>query len=125
MQNGQAEVEAESDGDGEQKEVSKIEPTTAEAEALAQGLQVVLLAIMTGVAAIVVFFPSQNLHCISLLWMQTIRNDDLEEIRELGSGTYGSVFHGKWKGSDVAIKRIKASCFTGKPYERERLVGYG
>lgn len=54
--------------------------------------------------------------------MQTIRNDDLEEIRELGSGTYGAVFHGKWRGSDVAIKRIKASCFAGKPSERERLV---
>lgn len=54
--------------------------------------------------------------------LQTIRNDDLEEIRELGSGTYGSVYHGKWKGSDVAIKRIKASCFAGKPSERERLI---
>lgn len=53
---------------------------------------------------------------------QTIRNDDLEEIRELGSGTYGSVYHGKWRGSDVAIKRIKASCFAGRPSERERLV---
>lgn len=53
---------------------------------------------------------------------QTIRNDDLEEIRELGSGTYGAVYHGKWKGSDVAIKRIKASCFAGRPSERERLV---
>jgi predicted Ser/Thr protein kinase len=54
---------------------------------------------------------------------QTIKNDDLEEIRELGSGTYGAVYHGKWKGSDVAIKRIKASCFAGRPSERERLVG--
>ncbi|KAL4564269.1 hypothetical protein LXL04_028327 [Taraxacum kok-saghyz] len=54
--------------------------------------------------------------------LQTIRNDDLEEIRELGSGTYGAVFHGKWKGSDVAIKRIKASCFAGRPSERERLI---
>lgn len=54
--------------------------------------------------------------------MQTIKNDDLEEIRELGSGTYGSVFHGKWRGCDVAIKRIKASCFDGRPSERERLV---
>ncbi|KAL5973972.1 hypothetical protein ACLOJK_030632 [Asimina triloba] len=53
--------------------------------------------------------------------LQTIRNDDLEEVRELGSGTYGSVYHGKWKGSDVAIKRIKASCFAGRPSERERL----
>lgn len=70
---------------------TKIEPTKAEAEAFARGLQ-------------------------------TIRNDDLEEIRELGSGTYGSVYHGKWKGSDVAIKRIKASCFAGRPSERERLI---
>uniref|UniRef100_A0A453PTX2 Protein kinase domain-containing protein n=2 Tax=Aegilops tauschii subsp. strangulata TaxID=200361 RepID=A0A453PTX2_AEGTS len=54
--------------------------------------------------------------------LQTIKNDDLEEIRELGSGTYGSVFHGKWRGCDVAIKRIKASCFDGRPSERERLI---
>ncbi|XP_016494688.2 RAF-like serine/threonine-protein kinase 20 [Nicotiana tabacum] len=54
--------------------------------------------------------------------LQTIKNEDLEEIRELGSGTYGSVYHGKWKGSDVAIKRIKASCFAGRPSERERLI---
>ncbi|PSS04296.1 Serine/threonine-protein kinase [Actinidia chinensis var. chinensis] len=54
--------------------------------------------------------------------LQTIRNDDLEEIRELGSGTFGAVYHGKWKGSDVAIKRIKASCFAGRPSERERLI---
>ncbi|KAL4571284.1 hypothetical protein LXL04_018042 [Taraxacum kok-saghyz] len=70
---------------------SKIEPTKAEAEAIARGLQ-------------------------------TIKNDDLEEIRQLGSGTYGAVYHGKWKGSDVAIKRIKASCFAGKPSERERMI---
>jgi predicted Ser/Thr protein kinase len=57
-----------------------------------------------------------------LILDQTIKNDDLEEIRELGSGTYGSVYHGKWKGSDIAIKRIKASCFAGRPSERERLV---
>ena len=54
--------------------------------------------------------------------MQTIKNDDLEEIKELGAGTYGAVFHGKWRGCDVAIKRIKASCFAGRPSERERLV---
>ncbi|KAF3792140.1 Serine/threonine-protein kinase [Nymphaea thermarum] len=70
---------------------SKIEMTSAEAEALERGLQM-------------------------------IKNSDLEEIRELGSGTYGSVYHGKWKGSDVAIKRIKPSCFAGRPSERERLI---
>lgn len=54
--------------------------------------------------------------------LQTIKNDDLEEIRELGFGTYGAVYHGKWRGSDVAIKRIKACCFAGRPSERERLI---
>ncbi|XVF70054.1 hypothetical protein PTKIN_Ptkin11bG0130500 [Pterospermum kingtungense] len=83
--------EIESDFDNDNISPSKIEPTKAEAEAIAKGLQ-------------------------------TIKNDDLEEIRELGSGTYGAVYHGKWKGSDVAIKRIKASCFAGKPSERERLI---
>ncbi|GMH23271.1 hypothetical protein Nepgr_025114 [Nepenthes gracilis] len=77
--------------DNDCPDASKIEPTKAEEEAIARGLQ-------------------------------TIRNDDLEEIRELGSGTYGAVFHGKWKGSDVAVKRIKASCFAGRPSERERLI---
>ncbi|XP_047327539.1 uncharacterized protein LOC124931186 [Impatiens glandulifera] len=79
------------DSDNECSGESKIEPTKAEEEAIARGLQ-------------------------------TIRNDDLEEVKELGSGTYGAVFHGKWKGSDVAIKRIKASCFAGRPSERERLI---
>ncbi|KAE8718778.1 Serine/threonine protein kinase, putative isoform 3 [Hibiscus syriacus] len=83
--------EVELDPDNDNISPSKIEPTQAEAEAIARGLQ-------------------------------TIKNDDLEEIRQLGSGTYGAVYHGKWKGSDVAIKRIKASCFAGKPSERERLI---
>lgn len=79
------------DSENDRVDTSKIEPTKAEAEAIARGLQ-------------------------------TIKNDDLEEIRELGSGTYGAVYHGKWKGSDVAIKRIKASCFAGRPSERARLI---
>lgn len=54
--------------------------------------------------------------------LQTIRNYDLEELRELGSGTFGTVYHGKWRGTDVAIKRIKSSCFTGRKPERERLI---
>ncbi|KAI3709134.1 hypothetical protein L2E82_38893 [Cichorium intybus] len=56
---------------------------------------------------------------------QTIKAEEeatAREIRELGTGTYGAVYHGKWKGSDVAIKRIKASCFAGKPSERKRLI---
>ncbi|CAA2974925.1 Tyrosine kinase [Olea europaea subsp. europaea] len=53
---------------------------------------------------------------------EIIKNEDLEELRELGSGTFGRVYHGKWRGSDVAIKRIKKSCFTGRQSEQERLT---
>ncbi|CAL5410527.1 unnamed protein product [Camellia sinensis] len=52
---------------------------------------------------------------------QIIKNEDLEELKELGSGTFGTVYHGKWRGTDVAIKRIKKSCFTGRSSEQERL----
>ncbi|CAK9192057.1 unnamed protein product [Sphagnum troendelagicum] len=54
--------------------------------------------------------------------LQTIKDADLEEMRELGSGTFGTVYHGKWRGTDVAIKRIRASCFAGQPSEQERLT---
>ncbi|CAL1361597.1 unnamed protein product [Linum trigynum] len=54
--------------------------------------------------------------------LQIIKNSDLEELRELGSGTYGTVYHGKWRGTDVAIKRIKKSCFAGRSSEQERLA---
>ncbi|KAH1148236.1 hypothetical protein GYH30_043067 [Glycine max] len=54
--------------------------------------------------------------------VQVIKNEDLEELRELGSGTFGTVYHGKWRGTDVAIKRIKKSCFTGRSSEQERLT---
>ncbi|KAK9152495.1 hypothetical protein Syun_010804 [Stephania yunnanensis] len=54
--------------------------------------------------------------------LQLIKNDDLEELKELGSGTFGTVYHGKWRGTDVAIKRIKKSCFTGRSSEQERLT---
>ncbi|XP_078182463.1 RAF-like serine/threonine-protein kinase 20 [Carex rostrata] len=59
---------------------------------------------------------------IDLSNLQLIKNDDLEELRELGSGTFGTVYHGKWRGTDVAIKRIKKSCFTGRSSEQERLT---
>ncbi|OIW21118.1 hypothetical protein TanjilG_29774 [Lupinus angustifolius] len=54
--------------------------------------------------------------------LQLIKNEDLEELRELGAGTFGTVYHGKWRGTDVAIKRIKKSCFTGRSSEQERLT---
>lgn len=53
--------------------------------------------------------------------LQIIKNSDLEELRELGSGTFGTVYHGKWRGTDVAIKRINDRCFTGKASEQERM----
>ncbi|KAF6174828.1 hypothetical protein GIB67_032902 [Kingdonia uniflora] len=49
-------------------------------------------------------------------------NEDLEELKKLGSGTFESVYHGKWRGTDVAIKRIKKSCFTGQSSDQERLT---
>lgn len=58
----------------------------------------------------------------SIYGLQIIKNVDLEELRELGAGTYGTVYHGKWRGSDVAIKRIKKSCFVGRSSEQERLT---
>lgn len=56
-----------------------------------------------------------------IVW-QIISNSDLEELRELGSGTFGTVYHGKWRGTDVAIKRINDRCFAGKASEQERMV---
>ncbi|XP_059453066.1 uncharacterized protein LOC132183699 isoform X3 [Corylus avellana] len=53
--------------------------------------------------------------------LQIISNSDLEELRELGSGTFGTVYHGKWRGTDVAIKRINDRCFAGKASEQERM----
>ena len=56
--------------------------------------------------------------------MQIIKNVELEELRELGFGPYGTVYHGRWRGSDVAIKRIKESCFAGRSSEEERPMGH-
>ncbi|KAL5547694.1 hypothetical protein UlMin_002925, partial [Ulmus minor] len=53
--------------------------------------------------------------------LQIIKNADLEELKELGSGTFGTVYHGKWRGTDVAIKRINDRCFAGKASEQERM----
>ncbi|XP_062187256.1 serine/threonine-protein kinase EDR1-like [Phragmites australis] len=54
--------------------------------------------------------------------VQIISNDDLEDLREMGSGAFGTVFHGKWKGTDVAIKRIKNSCFMLPSPQAEKLI---
>lgn len=54
--------------------------------------------------------------------MQIIKSCDLEVKQELGSGTYGTVHHGKWRGKDVAIKQINNRCFLGEPSEQERMV---
>ncbi|XP_030473067.2 uncharacterized protein LOC115690741 [Syzygium oleosum] len=54
--------------------------------------------------------------------LQIIKSCDLEVKQELGSGTYGTVHHGKWRGKDVAIKRINNRCFLGEPLEQERMM---
>ncbi|CAA2984893.1 Kinase superfamily with octicosapeptide Phox Bem1p domain isoform 1 [Olea europaea subsp. europaea] len=54
--------------------------------------------------------------------LQIIKDSDLEELRELGSGTFGTVYHGKWRGTDVAIKRISDRLFFGKTSEQERMI---
>ncbi|KAJ1266169.1 hypothetical protein BS78_08G130400 [Paspalum vaginatum] len=58
----------------------------------------------------------------SMCGLQIIRNGDLEELRKLGSGTFGTVYHGKWRGADVAIKRINEISFSGRLSEQERLT---
>ena len=37
-------------------------------------------------------------------FLRVINNSDLEELRELGFGTFGTFYHGKWRGTNVAIK---------------------
>ncbi|RCV09122.1 hypothetical protein SETIT_2G000900v2 [Setaria italica] len=54
--------------------------------------------------------------------VQIISNEDLEDLREMGSGAFGTVFHGKWKGTDVAIKRIKNSCFMLPSPQADKLI---
>ncbi|XP_020089481.1 MAP kinase kinase kinase mkh1-like isoform X1 [Ananas comosus] len=54
--------------------------------------------------------------------VQIIKNDDLEDLREVGAGTFGTVYHGKWRGTDVAIKRIKNSCFLYHSSQTDKLI---
>jgi hypothetical protein len=74
------------------------------------------------------FLAASIQYCIVLMiclfhhMFQIIKNNDLEELQELGSGTFGTVYHGKWRGTDVAIKRINDRCFAGKPSEQEKMV---
>uniref|UniRef100_A0A164XUE8 Protein kinase domain-containing protein n=1 Tax=Daucus carota subsp. sativus TaxID=79200 RepID=A0A164XUE8_DAUCS len=55
--------------------------------------------------------------------MQIIKDEDLEQGAELGSGTFGTVYYGKWRGSEVAIKRINKKCFTGRSsQQKEKMI---
>ncbi|GER48111.1 kinase family protein [Striga asiatica] len=49
---------------------------------------------------------------IDLTSLQIIKNVDLEELRELGSGTFGTVYHGKWRGSDTMEFRREAEILS-------------
>jgi len=49
---------------------------------------------------------------------QIIKNGDLEELHEFRSETFGTLYYGKWRGIDVAIKRFKKSCFAGGSSEQ-------
>ncbi|KAL0910919.1 hypothetical protein M5K25_019016 [Dendrobium thyrsiflorum] len=53
-------------------------------------------------------------------FLQKIKNCDVDELRKLGSGTFGAVYHGKWRGADVAIKRIHDTYFSGKSWIQEQ-----
>lgn len=44
-----------------------------------------------------------------------MKNTGLEELIELGSQTFGTAYHGKWKGTDVEIEQINDRCFAVKP----------
>ncbi|XP_047090742.1 dual specificity protein kinase shkD-like [Lolium rigidum] len=54
--------------------------------------------------------------------VQIISNEDLEDLREMGSGAFGTVFHGKWRGTDVAIKRINNNCFSYPSSQADKLI---
>jgi serine/threonine protein kinase len=69
-------------------------------------------------------FPQCTIDCsFDLpLTLQIISNEDLEDLQEMGSGAFGTVFHGRWRGTDVAIKRIKNSCFMYPSSETDKPV---
>ena len=46
-----------------------------------------------------------------------IKNSDLEALRELASRTFRTMYHRKWRGLDVTIKRFDDKCFDQKPAE--------
>lgn len=106
--------------DGIDVDESISDTTIAEMEADIYGLQVISNHLNGSMHKFLSKFISNNLHYSD---MQIIKDSDLEEVHELGSGTFGTVYHGKWRGTDVAIKRIKKSCFSGRSSEQERLVG--
>jgi len=62
----------------------------------------------------------------SMYGLQIIKNGDLEELHEFRSETFGTLYlalyYGKWRGTDVAIKRFKKSCFAGGSSEQEKFT---
>ncbi|XP_058198291.1 probable serine/threonine-protein kinase SIS8 [Rhododendron vialii] len=109
----ESDPESDKGGDGDKGE-SITDAVIAEFEADIYGLQVCTCYFNSCLPLKTTELPHADI--------QIIKNADLEELRELGSGTYGTVYHGKWRGSDVAIKRIRSSCFSGRSSEQERLT---
>lgn len=52
---------------------------------------------------------------MGLLWgrAQLIPSSQLQRVRELGRGTYATVYLGSWRGAAVAIKQMHQSVFEG------------
>ena len=57
--------------------------------------------------------------------LQTIRWDSLQIGRELGKGSFATVYLGRWQGTDVAVKQLNVSQLpvgVNAEFEREAAI---
>lgn len=58
--------------------------------------------------------------CLALLGIWELKREELTLLKELGSGQFGVVHLGKWKGQyDVAIKMIKEGSMSEDEFFQE------